>query len=187
MSETKRLSTVWKAVLGIAAVAFSGFGVTLWQSAEARSAIARSWASVLSAPARVFAALSAFLGSPIGLSWGVAVLLLVVLSLVVVAVVAVRRAAGPRLPAFGASYTQDMFMGQRFAWRYALDSSGGLNPVELRLICRRCNCDMVDQMCPNCGYYPTTQVPSPREVKAVLIYRLRELEKQSNDGGRKRD
>jgi hypothetical protein len=171
--EAKGLSKFWKVVLAVAAVAFSGFGVTLLTSNDARKAAASAWMGAASALAQVGSSIRLFLASSVGLTWGGLFLLVVVSILVLIG--ALRLLFRTSAPAFF-SYTSDSFHGQKFRWRYR-NTGNSCEPAGIVFVCRECDCDMVHGRCPSCGYIPMDRVPPEDEVEAMIVHRIQKYEK----------
>jgi hypothetical protein len=75
------------------------------------------------------------------------------------------------------SYTQDTFDNVVYKWEWWKNNNGKYQISHILKYCSKCECHLISERCPNCRSIYYGEVKPDSEVEALILHRVRMIEK----------
>ncbi|MCI5133456.1 MAG: hypothetical protein D3904_18560, partial [Candidatus Electrothrix sp. EH2] len=70
------------------------------------------------------------------------------------------------------SYKKDIFNGVKYKWNYTKNFDGKYIVENLIPYCPKCECQIIDETCPNCNTFFYDKLKAEKEIKSLIIHRI---------------
>lgn len=79
---------------------------------------------------------------------------------------------GQQAPPEWLNYLRDIFDTVQYRWTYEKNAAGQFEIWNIRALCPKCDCLLIDNKCPNCNQSYYWVVKGTDQIKALILHRL---------------